>query len=548
MGRKTTSTRPADTPGSRADLGDPLVNRGTAFSAADRRTLRVEGRLPPRVESLDEQAARVIGNLRAKGDLLDRYCYLSAVRDDNETLFFHVVLQHLEELLPIIYTPTVGEACVQWSRIYERPRGLYISAFQHAGRVAQVLEQWPGGSAGVIVVTDGGRILGLGDLGANGMGIPIGKLALYTACAGVPPDQCLPILLDVGTDNPTLLRDPAYLGERQPRLTGEPYDAFVAEFVAAAQSVFPEAVIQFEDFNTDCAFQLLDSYRDTLCCFNDDVQGTGAMGLAGIYCAGRITGTALAEQRMLFVGAGEAGLGLGRTVVAAMQHEGLSARQASSRCRFMDSQGLVTTSRDLPERKRSFAWDCKPTEDVEAVIEDFAPTILVGTCGQSGWFGQAVLEAMARLNDRPVIFALSNPTSKAECTAEQAYTWTEGRAIFASGSPFAPVNYAGQLHTPGQGNNAFVFPGVGLGLLMTGARRVTDEMFFAAAHALAGCVSTADLKSGSVFPPAVRMREVAVAVAAAVAAVAHEQGHATLPPVTDFAATAAKQMYVPRYA
>lgn len=545
MARKTRSDpSPAVAP----DLCDPIFNRGTAFSANDRRSRHLEGFLPPRVESLIEQAERVISNLRSKNNPLDKYCYLSALRDENETLFYRVVLDNLEEILPIIYTPTIGEACTQWSRIYERPRGLYISAFQHRGRVAELLGQWPRPQACVIVVTDGGRILGLGDLGANGMGISIGKLSLYTACAGVAPELCLPIALDVGTDNSSLRNNPLYLGERQVRLTGESYEAFIEEFVAAVRDVFPAAILQFEDFNNACAFRLLDRYRNALCCFNDDVQGTGAMGLAGLYSAGRITGQRLAEQRILFVGAGEAGLGLARTVVAAMQHEGLSEAQSKARCLFMDSRGLVVTGRtDLPQWKRDFAQDREHMVDVEAVIEDFAPTAMVGACGVGARFGQAMLSAMARLNNRPIVFALSNPTSKAECTAEQAYAWTEGRVVFASGSPFPPVTHDGRVYSPGQSNNSYIFPGVGLGLLLSGATRVIDEMFLAAAHALADCVSAADLEQGRVFPPVACMRDVAVGVGAAVATVAHEQGLATRPRAENFLTAAASYMYEPEY-
>jgi len=541
-------TRSDSSPGIAAELRDPLINRGTGFSADDRRTLQLEGLLPPRRESLVEQAARVVTNFRDKHSSLDKYCYLSALRDENETLFYRVVLDNLEEMLPIIYTPTVGEACTQWSRIYERPRGLYISAFAHRGRVAEVLKHWPRPQTSVIVATDGGRILGLGDLGANGMGIPVGKLSLYSACAGVPPELCLPIALDVGTDNNTLHKDPLYLGERQARLTGELYDEFIEEFVTAVRTVFPGAILQFEDFNNANAFRLLDRYRNTLCCFNDDVQGTGAMGLAGLYSAGRITGQGLAEQRILFVGAGEANLGFARTVVAAMQYEGLTEAQSKARCLFMDSRGLVVTSRtDLPEWKSFFAQDRVHTDKTEAVIEDFAPTAIIGACGVGARFNEVMLSTMARLNHQPIVFALSNPTSKAECTAEQAFSWTQGRVVFASGSPFAPVTHEGRVYAPGQGNNFYIFPGVGLGLLLAGATQVSDEMFLAAAHALADCVSAADLEQARLFPPAASMRDVAVAVAAAVARVAHEQGYATHPPEQDFSTAAASYMYEPKY-
>ena len=530
-------------------LSDPLINKGTAYTRDERVRLGIEAMLPPRVESLDEQAARALVNVRGKTSPLEKYLYLSALRAENETLFCRVVLDHLEEMLPIIYTPTVGQACLEWSSIYERPRGLYISAVQHRGRIAQLLRNWPRIRVGIIVVTDGGRILGLGDLGANGMGIPIGKLSLYTLCAGVPPEFCLPVTLDVGTDNEPLRRDPLYLGERERRMTAEPWDALLEEFLAATQAVFPGAIVQFEDFNTACAFRLLARYRDRLCCFNDDVQGTGAMGLAGLYTAGRITGRKLSGQRILFVGAGEACLGIGSIVVAAMQREGWSEAEAKQRCLFVDSRGLVISGRkDLPEHKRPFAQDRAPLPDLSAAIEDFKPTALIGASGKGGLFTESVLRTMARLNERPIVFALSNPTSKAECTAGQAYAWTDGRAVFASGSPFDPVPFGGSVHAPGQGNNSFVFPGVGLGLLICGARRVTDEMFFAAAQALAAQISEADLEQGRIFPVAARMREVAAQVAAAVAVVAYAQDHATKPRPLDLRAEAVRVMYEPRYA
>jgi malate dehydrogenase (oxaloacetate-decarboxylating)(NADP+) len=533
--------------GEAASLHDPLRNKGTAFTRDERSRLGIDGLLPPRVESIEEQAARALANVREKASALEKYRYLSALQAENETLFYRVLLDHLEEMLPIVYTPTVGDACLQWSRIYERPRGIYLS-FRHRGRIAEVLARWPRRQVGVIVVTDGGRILGLGDLGANGMGITVGKLALYTACAGVRPELCLPVALDVGTDNEALRSDPLYLGTREKRMTGEPWNALLEEFVTAAQSAFPGVVVQFEDFNGACAFSLLHRYRDRLCCFNDDVQGTGAMGLAGLYAAGRITGKSLPEQRILFVGAGEACLGIGGTVAAALRRTGLSESEARDRCLFVDSKGLVVASRkDLSAQKRPFAQDRPPLPDLHAAIESFRPTALVGATGKGGLFTQAVLEAMARLNDRPIVFALSNPTSKAECSAEQAYAWTEGRAIFAAGSQLEPVKIGGRVHAPGQGNNSYIFPGVGLGLLLSGAKRMSDEMFLAAAEALAARASDADLEQGRVFPVATRMREVAAAVAAAVAAKAHEQGHASRPRPPDLRAEAARCMWTPDY-
>jgi malate dehydrogenase (oxaloacetate-decarboxylating)(NADP+) len=496
-------------------------------------------------ETLAEQADDVIENIRRRSSALETYCYLSAVEAQNEALFYRVVLDHLEEVLPIVYTPTVGEACLEWSRIQQRPRGLHIAATQHRGRVAELLRTWPH-PVRIVVVTDGGRILGLGDLGANGMAIPIAKRALYTACAGVSPDICLPVSLDVGTDNVDLRTDPPYIGERQPRMTGAAYDEFIDEFITAVQTVFPGAIVHFEDFNTTCAFRLLDRYRGQICCFNGDVQGTGAVGLAGLYSACRITGTSLAEQRILFVGAGEACLGIGALVTAAMQRDGMPEVTARHRCLFMDSKGLVVTSRaDLPPHKRVVAQERTATSDLVAVIEDFRPTALIGACAQPGIFTEPVLRKLARVNERPIVFALSNPTSKCECTAEHAYMWTDGRVIFASGSPFAPVTVAGHTHTPAQGNNSYVFPGIGLGLLMSGATRATDEMFLAAARALAGMVSNVDLQEGRVFPGTARMRKVALAVSVAVAGVAYRQGHASRTHPPDLTAETLRAMYVP---
>ena len=529
-------------------LRDPLANHGTAFTAAERDHFALRGLLPPSIESIEDQAARALDSIRSKSSPIEKYRCLASLQNENETLFYRVVLDNLLEMLPLIYTPTVGQACQEWSHCYLTPRGLYITP-EDRGRVAEILRRWPRRDVGIIVVTDGGRILGLGDLGANGMGIPIGKLALYTACAGVPPGRCLPVTLDVGTDTARIREDPLYIGRREPRLTGEAYDALIDEFVAATQAVFPHVIVQFEDFNNANAFRLLARYRDRLCCFNDDVQGTGAMGLAGLYAAGRLAGRRLSEQRVLFVGAGEACLGIGAILVSAMQREGLSDAEARARCLFIDSKGTVVASRsDLPAHKRPFAQDIAAYPDVVATIEAFRPTALVGACGQGGRFTQPVIEAMIEATERPIVFALSNPTSKAECTAEQAYTWSAGRAIFASGSPFDPVTLNGRTHAPGQANNSYIFPGVGLGLMVSGATRVTDAMFFAAANTLAGMVTEADLQVGRVFPPQTRMREVAVAVATAVAGVAWDAGLTKKPRPADLCAAIASAMYQPAYA
>jgi malate dehydrogenase (oxaloacetate-decarboxylating)(NADP+) len=380
------------------------------------------------------------------------------------------------------------------------------------------------------------------------MGIPIGKLALYTACAGVQPAACLPVTLDVGTNNEALRSDARYLGTRAPRLVGTAWDELLEEFVAAIQAVFPNALVQFEDFNNACAFALLERYRERLCCFNDDIQGTGAMGLAGLYAAERITGKKLSEQRILFVGAGEACLGIGAAVLAAMRREGLSAEQARERCLFFDSRGAVVARRgDLAPHKRRFAQERAAPASVAAAIDVFRPTALIGACAQPGIFTRPLVEAMAGLNERPVVLALSNPTAKAECSAEQAYAWSRGRALFAAGSSFAPLRFEGRVLSPGQGNNSYIFPGVGLGLLLAGARRVSDEMFLAAARALAAQVSAADLEAGRIFPVASHMRGIAAEVAAAVARTAYEQDLADKPRPADLRVAAAAAMYLPEY-
>jgi malate dehydrogenase (oxaloacetate-decarboxylating)(NADP+) len=531
-----------------AALRDPLYNRGTAFGAEAREQLGLRGLLPPRVESITEQAQRVVEEVRRKPTPIEQYLHLASVHDENEALFFRVLVDDLHEMLPIVYTPTVGQACQEWSERFVRPRGVYLTA-NDAGRMLQILRSAVPRDIGIIVVTDGSRILGLGDLGINGMGIPIGKLALYTACAGVAPERCLPVTLDAGCDNAAVREHPHYLGLRMPRLSGAQYDAMVDEFVDAAQQAFPGVIVQFEDFKNAHAFRLLARYRERMCAFNDDVQGTGAMGVAGLMAAAHISGVAIGAQRILFAGAGEAALGMGAGVVSAMQRAGLAEADARRRCLFVDSKGTVVASRDdLAPHKRPFAQTIAPLPDLVATIEAFRPTTLIGASGQGGLFTRDVLKAMARVAERPVIFALSNPTSKAECTAEQAYTATDGRAIFASGSPFGPVTMNGQTFAPGQANNSYVFPGVGLGLLASGARRVTDAMFVAAADALAGMVSESDLAAGRVFPPQARMRDVAAAVATAVATTAYEQDLATKPRPVDLAASIRAAMYRPAYA
>jgi len=525
-----------------AVLQDPTLNKGTGFTERERAALGLRGLLPPHVLSQDEQAARAMKYMRQLPNDLEKYIALNALHDRNETLFFRIVCDHIDEIQPLIYTPTVGLACQKYGHIFQRPRGLFIGV-NDRGHVAEVLQNWPY-PAGLIVVTDGERILGLGDLGANGMGIPVGKLALYVACAGIHPNLCLPVMLDTGTDNAELLSDPYYIGLRHRRVRGAAYDDLVEEFVTAAQKIFPGVIIQFEDFATQNAFRLLTQYRDRLPTFNDDIQGTAAVALAGIFSALRITGGKLIDQKLLFLGAGEAATGIADLVVSAMMTQGLTEEQALHRCWLTDSRGLVVKSRTgLAGHKLRYAHDHAPVGEFPAAIKALKPTAIIGVAAIGGTFTRDVLEEMARINERPIIFALSNPTSKAECVAEEAYRHTGGRALFACGSPFDPVTLDGTTFVPRQGNNSYIFPGVGLGAIASGARRITDEMFMAAAHALAHCVTEADLAQGSLYPALPRIREVSAGIAAKVAQVAYRRSLATRPVPQDIAADVKSRMY-----
>jgi malate dehydrogenase (oxaloacetate-decarboxylating)(NADP+) len=528
-------------------IQDPTRNKGTAFTESERDALGLRGLLPPRVMTLDQQVQRILGAFACKPNAIEKYIYMRALQDRNETLFFRVVLDHLEEMMPILYTPTVGQACEEYGHIFQRARGLFVTT-RDRGRVATLLANWPRRDVRVVVVTDGERILGLGDLGANGMGIPVGKLALYTACAGIHPAWCLPITLDVGTDNESLLADPLYIGIPEKRLRGGEYDALVDELMAAVRDQFPEAIVQLEDFGNANAFRLLERYKREFRTFDDDIQGTASVTLAGLYSALRMTRGRLRDQRLLFMGAGEAGIGIGDLVVTAMVDQGLDLNDARARCWFFDSKGLVRSSRaDLNAHKRRFAHDHPPMTDFAEAVETLRPTAIIGVAGVARTFTRAVVEAVGRHNERPIIFALSNPTSKAECTAEEAYTWTEGRAIYASGSPFDPVEWRGRRFSPGQGNNAYIFPGVGLGVIASGARLVTDQMFFAAAKALAEEVTDADLVEGRIYPPIANVRSVSLAIAIAVAESAHGAGLATKPRPADLRASISSLMYEPGY-
>ncbi len=528
-------------------LHSPNLNKGTAFTEEEREAFGLGGLLPPRVFSQEEQVARVLGNFDRKQSDLERYIFMVALQERNESLFYRVVMDNIERLMPILYTPTVGQACQLYGHIWRRPRGLFVTA-QDRGRMAKILRNWPHQEVAIIVVTDGERILGLGDLGANGMGIPVGKLALYTACAGVDPTRCLPITIDVGTENEQLLSDPLYIGLQHKRLQGEAYDDLMDEFMDAVNEVFPNLLIQFEDFSNKNAFRLLRKYRDQYCCFNDDIQGTAAVSLAGLYSSLRLTGHSLKEQKLLFLGAGEAGIGIADLTVAAMISDGLSREAASENCWFVDSTGLVVKSRDnLQAHKIPYAHDHEFIADLLTAIKVLKPSVLIGVSGQPQTFTKPVIEAMTKFNEWPIIFALSNPTSKSECTAEQAYKWSKGRAIFASGSPYPPFEYEGKTYLPGQGNNAYIFPGVGLGVIASGASRVTEEMFFAAAKALACEVSDPDLEAGCIYPPLSRIRATSASIATAVAEVAYHRDLATKSRPQDLRSFIESQMYQPDY-
>ena len=530
-----------------AVLRDPLLNKGTAFTQKERDRLGLRGLLPPHVHTQEVQAQRYLAHLRDLQNPLEKFIDLNALHDRNEALFFRVVSENPDEIMPLIYTPTVGLACQKFGNIFQRPRGLFISA-DDRGKIATVLRNWPNRDVGIIVVTDGERILGLGDLGANGMGIPVGKLSLYAACAGVHPRRCLPVMLDVGTDNEALRRDPFYIGVKHKRLRGKRYDELMDEFVQAVQKVFPGALIQFEDFANSNAFRFLHKYRDKVCTFNDDIQGTAAVVLAGLYGALRITGTALRDQRILCLGAGEAATGICDLVVSALGEEGIGEAEARKRCWLFDSRSLVVASRtDLAAHKRPYAHEGPRITDFLQAVETLKPTAIIGVAAVGGTFTQPVVEAMARINERPIVFALSNPTSKSECTAEQAYAWSGGRALFACGSPFDPVTLANRTYVPRQGNNSYIFPGVGLGVVASGARRVTDEMFLAAARTLARQTSKTDLAQGSLYPPLARIRDVSAHIATAVAEVAYADKLTTRRRPANLLAYIRSQMYDPRY-
>ena len=548
MAKHSTAARwiEKDSPRGVALLRDPMLNKGTAFSDHERDTLGLRGLLPAHVLSMEAQAKRVMTNLRQLPNDLEKYVALNALHDRNEALFFRVVCDNIDEIQPLIYTPTVGLACQRFGHIFQRPRGLFISA-NDRGHIPELFDNWPY-AAKLIVVTDGERILGLGDLGANGMGIPVGKLSLYTACAGIHPKLCLPVMLDVGTNNEALLNDPYYVGLRQKRLSGTAYYDFVEEFITAARAAFPGVLIQFEDFANHSAFHLLQTYHDKIPTFNDDIQGTASVALAGLFSALRVTGGRLSDQKILFLGAGEAATGIADLVVSAMMAEGTKDVDARLRVWLTDSRGLVVKERtDLNEPKRRYAHAHVPASDFLTSIRMLKPTAIIGVAAVGGMFTLEVLRTMAELNQRPIVFALSNPTSRSECSAEDAYRYTEGRALFACGSPYDPVALDGKTFVPRQGNNSYIFPGVGLGVIASGARLVTDEMFMVAARTLAQLVSEDDIQQGSLYPALSRIKDVSAHIAAAVAAVAYKRRLTANQTPKDLLGHIQSKMYEPRY-
>ena len=497
-------------------LQDPTRTKSTAFTREERDELGLRGLLPHRVSTMESQVARSLANMRRKAYDIERYIFLCGLQDRNERLFYRLVIDNIEETMPLIYTPTVGQACKEYAQIFRRARGFYITP-DDRGEIRRMLDNWNEDDVRVVVVTDGERILGLGDLGSNGMGIPVGKLALYSACGGIPPEQCLPVMLDVGTGNEELLNNPLYLGYPRPRLGGDEYLELMDEFVAAIQDRFPGALIQFEDFLTPNAYRLLDRYRDEALCFNDDIQGTAAVALAGVLAATRVTGDAFRDLRIMFLGAGSAATGIGDLMVTALRAEGLSDLEARERLWFVDKDGQVVKSRtDLLPHNLPYAHD-EPRRSFVEAVDAHKPHVLIGATGAPGTFTEEALSKMAAHHERPVVLALSNPTSRAECTAEEAYRWTEGRALFASGSPFAPVAYEGKMHRPGQGNNAYVFPGVGLAAVASNAHRLDDSAFLTAARALCETVTTDDLGEGALYPRLTKLRGISAAIAFEVA-------------------------------
>ncbi len=541
----------------RALLINPVTNKGTAFTARERDELDLWGLLPPAIFTIEQQLQRTYESFRAKSNDLEKFIYLTSLHDRNETLYYRLLLEHIDEMMPIVYTPVVGEACQKFSHIYRHGRGIYVG-YDQRDRIEEILSNHHSTEPSVIVVTDGERILGLGDQGAGGMGIPIGKLCLYTLCAGISPYGTLPIMLDVGTDNEERLRDPLYIGLRQKRVRGEKYQSFVDSFVTAVKKTYPNVLLQWEDFLKENALTQLQRFRDSLCTFNDDIQGTAGVVVAGLLSALKITGVPLSDQRLMFAGAGASAQGIAKLFVSALVEQGLTEDEAQRRVWMVDSQGLVTRGRqNLEDFKHTYArtegetvgFTCEDPAQISLAeaVANVKPTILIGSSATPGLFTREVVEEMSQCNERPIIFPLSNPTSKAECTPEEAIEWSGGRAIVATGSPFPPVEYNGRSYRIGQGNNAFLFPGLGLGITVARARRVTDGMILESAKALANMVTEADLGQAAVFPELPRIRDCSHAVACAAIRKAVEEGHAEADILENLEETVRRAMWVPEY-
>ncbi|KAM3747528.1 hypothetical protein ACB098_05G041400 [Castanea mollissima] len=532
-------------------LRDPHHNKGLAFTIRERDAHFLRGLLPPTVASHDLQVKKMMHNIRQYQVPLQKYMAMMDLQERNQRLFYKLLIENVEELLPIVYTPTVGEACQKYGSIFMRPQGLFIS-LKEKGKILEVLRNWPEKNIQVIVVTDGERILGLGDLGCQGMGIPVGKLSLYTALGGIRPSACLPITIDVGTNNEKLLNDEFYIGLRQRRATGQEYAELLDEFMMAVKQNYGEKVlIQFEDFANHNAFDLLAKYGTTHLVFNDDIQGTASVVLAGLVAGQKLVGGTLADHRFLFLGAGEAGTGIAELIALEMSKQtNAPLEETRKKIWLVDSKGLIVSSRkeSLQQFKKPWAHEHEPIKELVDAVKAIRPTVLIGTSGVGRTFTKEVVEAMASINEKPIILALSNPTSQSECTAEEAYTWSQGRAIFASGSPFPPVEYDGKVFVPGQANNAYIFPGLGLGLIMSGAIRVHDDMLLAASEALAAQVSQENFDRGLIYPPFTNIRKISAHIAANVAAKAYELGLATrLPEPKDLVKYAESCMYSPAY-
>jgi malate dehydrogenase (oxaloacetate-decarboxylating)(NADP+) len=528
-------------------LYNPRRNKGTAFTKNERQKYGLMGILPDAIESMETQIMRVQEQIENLNKPINKYIFLTGLLDTNETLFFKTLISDPAKYLPLVYTPTVGEACQKLGHIARRPRGLFIS-IKNKNKIETILKNWPVKDVRFVVVTDGQRILGLGDLGICGMGIPIGKLALYTGCAGVPPEHTLPIVLDAGTDNEKFLNDPLYPGIRQKRVTGKAYDSFIEAFVKAITKVYPKICIQWEDFAGVNAIRILDKYRDKICTFNDDIQGTAAIAVAGFIAISRLLNKQFKEQKFLFLGAGAAAFGIADMLVKKFQKDGLSREEAYNRCWMFDVNGLLVKSRtDIADPQKPFAHESEPSNDFAASILKIKPTAIIGVSTVGGAFTQQVIENMSSINERPIIFPYSNPTSHSECTAEQAYNWSKGKAIFASGSPFGPVTYNDKTFIPGQGNNVFIFPALGLAIYATEAKRVTDEMLLTASEAVAEQITEEDFSKGLIYPPIKNIREVSVNVAVKVAEEIFRSGLARVKKPKNIRKFINSKMYEPIY-